>query len=457
MDITSKKGLYSKQILVVDDDPTVGALIKRVLKHDDFENVSLVTTAESALVALNISIGDASSFYVHCPFDIIILDIALPDMNGFDLCKRIKSVFCGVPILLVSGYDIRDIQSKVLACGADDFMSKPFNSVEMVTRVNLLLSRSDAFLDSDTVFDINNSQKINHSVPVNQIPYIGSEVGNYVIIDCIGLGKTSIIYKVIDLKSHQILAMKMLTGHSNDFREIVKRFEFEIRIMSMIDHPNVIKFYDKGEFKGSLYLVMEYLDGVNLEELMIARGRISQKLLLDISLSIGNALHQIHSKGIIHRDIKLKNSIYIPLTGEVKLCDFGIAQLPDVERITHDGTIIGTPIYMAPEALRGSDATVASDIFSFGATVYHLATNTPPFIANSPSELYRKQMENPPTPITEIREDFVRNWDDLVIDKCLSFAPDKRPRSMAKVVEMLKEIGPAIDSRRNSLLFDIAR
>lgn len=438
MDITSKKRLFNKQVLVVDDDSIVGDLIKRVLKHGDFDNVTVVDSAEKALLSLNIPIGISNLEDIKCPFDIIILDIVLPDINGFDLCKRIKSVFPSLPIMLISGYDIREIQTKVLSCGADDFLTKPFNTFEMITRVNLLLNKNEAFLDSETVIE-NNTFK-NNNFPVNQIPYIGDKVGKYVILDSIGLGKTSIIYKVIDLNSHEILAMKMLTGHSNEFKEIVKRFEFEIKIMSMINHPNVIKFYNQGEFKGSLYLVMEYLDGVNLEELIISRGRISEKLLVDISLDIASALYEIHSKGIIHRDIKLKNSIYIPITGNVKLCDFGIAQLPNVERITHNGTIVGTPIYMAPENLSGSDATFSSDIYSFGATVYHLATNTPPFVANSQTELYHKQFDHKPEPISEIRSGFSKKWDVLIVNRCLATLPEKRPRSMKFVVDSLMEI-----------------
>ena len=163
-------------------------------------------------------------------------------------------------------------------------------------------------------------------------------------------------------------------------------------------------------------------------------------LLVDISLDIAGALFEIHNKGILHRDVKLKNSIYIPVTGKVKLCDFGIAQIPNSDRITQDGTIVGTPIYMSPESLNGAEATYSSDIYSFGATVYHLATNTPPFVADSQTELYHKQFDNPPIPIEKLREGFSRKWSDLIIKRCLSTVPEERPRSMKYVLDALGEI-----------------
>lgn len=437
MDTLNLKNSGQRKILVVDDDSVVGNLISRVLSQAGIENVDVINSAEKALVSLGIPIG-SSDTKKDSTYDTIILDVILPDMNGFDLCRRIKSFFPNIPVMLISGYDIREIQTRVIDCGADDFMGKPFNPFELSTRVNLLLNKAVRKQETDTVVDGN---FISENMPdIHKIPYVGDKVGNYVILDSIGLGKTSIIYKVIDLKSHEILALKMLTAHSKEFEEIVKRFNYEIDIMSRIDHPNVIKYYNHGVHKKCIYLVMEFLDGVNLEELIISRGRISQQLLVSISIDLASAIAEIHKKGVLHRDIKLKNSIYNPVSGVVKLCDFGIAQLPDAKHITHDGTIVGTPIYMAPESLQGEKATKQSDIFSYGATIYHLATNAPPFIADNHSELYNIHFTGKPTPIESVRSDFSKQWSRLIIDKCLAAFPGERPRDMDFIIKQLKKI-----------------
>ena len=436
MNTVDIKQLKEPRILAVDDDRIVGRLIKKVLNHGGFENVSVVTSAGKALIALGIPMG-TKEHPKDIPYDLVILDVVLPDLNGFDLCSRIKSLFPHIPIMLISGYDIREIQAKVLNCGADDFISKPFNPFEITTRVNLLLSKIDKKIDLETVIDESIIRKKMGSE--HKIPYIGDKIDNYVILDSIGLGKTSIIYKVIDLESHKILAMKMLTAHSTEFGDIVTRFKYEIEIMSRIKHPNVIRYYNHGIHKECTYLVMEFLDGVNLEELIIARGRISEELLLDISIDLAKAISEIHKKGIIHRDIKLKNSIYNPPTGRVKLCDFGIAQLPNPEHITHDGTIIGTPIYMAPENFQGSKASKSSDIYSYGATIYHLATNTPPFVADNHADLYQMFFTDTPVPIETIRKGFSKKWSELIINKCLAPLPEKRPKDMNAVLTQLQQ------------------
>jgi DNA-binding response OmpR family regulator len=434
---TSTEQVNKKRILVIDNDRSVGFLIEKILTYAGIESIDIIDSAEQALKTLGIQLN----FYTHpkeCPYEMIILDIILPEMNGFDLCKKIKISFPYTPVMLISGYDIREIQSKVLECGADDFMKKPFNKFELVTRVNLLLSKNQKLNYLETL--IENSILNKKLLGSHQIPYIGDRIDTYLVLDSIGLGKSSIIYKVIDLHSHEVKAMKILTAHSKDFGDIVQRFNYEIETMSRIDHPNVIRFYDRGEFNKYSYLVMEYLDGVNLEELIISQGRISESLLINIACDLASAICEIHKQGIIHRDIKLKNAIYNPMTGEVKLCDFGIAQLPNLQHITQDGIIIGTPIYMAPESFQGSPATRQSDIYSYGVTIYHLTTNIPPYVSNNNSELYDKQFNYNPTPIEEIRVGFSKKWSELIIDKCLNPIPEKRPSSMETVLDDLQEM-----------------
>ena len=186
--------------MVIDDDFTVRALIKKLLKYAGIEHIDTAANGDEALIALKIP-AKTKDFPREVPYDIIILDVVLPDISGFDLCKKIKIYFPDLPVMLISGYDIEEIQSNILKCGADDFLSKPFNTFEMMTRVNLLIVKNKSNKDTETSID-NVAVDINIS-QFNKIPYIGDRIDDYVILDSLALGKTTIVYKVIDLNTHE--------------------------------------------------------------------------------------------------------------------------------------------------------------------------------------------------------------------------------------------------------------
>lgn len=425
------KPLKTEQILVVDDDFAVGDLIVAILKNSGFKHIDVVKSGEEALIALKLNPTIKDSLKKN-PYDIIILDIVLPDINGFDLCAKIKKSYTNTPIMLMSGYDIKEIQFNILKCGVDDFLKKPFNPSELITRINLLLLKYKQQEDSETHID-DSFPELNLST-YNKIPYIGDKIDNYMIIDSLAFGQTSIIYKVINLETHKIFALKMLTGHSKESKEITERFTYEIEIMSKINHPSIIAFHDSGVFNDFKYLVMEYFEGVNLEELIISQGRISEQLILKIAYELADAISEIHKNDIIHRDIKLKNALFDPLTTKIKICDFGIAQLPDIRNLTNDGNVVGTPMYMAPENFHGDRATVQSDIYSYGATIYHLLTNSPPYVAKNYLDFYNKINQEPPIPISEIRPKISKTWNSLIVDKCLACNAYDRPESMESIL-----------------------
>jgi len=418
------------QILVIDNDKNICKLLVDSLRENGFPYVLQAHSGKDAMKIINLPQKNETIQEFKSNISLVITNIVLPEINGLDLCKKIKLFYKKMPVMLISGHDIPEIHKKVLDANADDFMSKPFNMIEFIARINILFGRQK----------ITETQPFpNFFVPQSsgKIPYIGDKVDSYLIVDSIGLGKTSLIYKVMDTKTNEFYALKILSSSSLNFKEIVQRFEYEIEIMSQIDHPNVIAFHDRGTFHGSTYLVMEYLNGIDLEELLISRGRLDEKVIFAIAFDLACAINEIHDKGIIHRDIKLKNSIYTPATRQVKLCDFGIAQLPDYMRMTQDGLIVGTPIYMAPENFRGEKASLASDIYSYGATLYHLATNTPPFVAENYAKLYKQHTFATPFPIETIRPEFSFLWTNLIIDMCMAKKQNDRPKCMTDVLTFL--------------------
>jgi CheY-like chemotaxis protein len=424
---TSSK-LY--RILIVDDDKDICTLIKKSLIKNGFELVETAHSAEEAAEKIGFSLDSETPFPNHKKYRLIITDIMLDGVNGFSLCKNIKKFFPDSFVMLMSGYDISAIYEKITESSADDFIAKPFNMYELITRVNMILKRDS---------DIKSLIPDNYLKSKAKVPYINDIVDSYLIVDFIAYGKSTLIFKTINLDDGAFYAMKILSPVSNNFDELVKRFEEEIEIMSDLDHPNIIKFYKKGYYKNLVFLVMEYFDGVDLEELLIAKGRLNEKLLYSIAFDLACSISAVHSKQIVHRDIKLKNLIFSFSHNQVKLCDFGISQHLEQNElpITQDGIVIGTPLYMAPEIFVGKHATISSDIYSYGSTLYHLATNSPPFVANSYPELLALKHECKLPSISTIRPEFSSLWDDLIIKRCLAPEVNDRPNSMNDILSFL--------------------
>ncbi len=421
-------------ILLVDDDQFVRDLIVRILNDANFKNIHTASNGKDALKILGISI-EADKKNID-NIDIVILDVLLPDTNGFEICRQIRNSNLDIPVILISGYDIEEIQSRLIECKADDFLRKPFSPAELSTRVKILLNRNRQKKDDYAVTETAKLRmKTDHSVP-----FVGDDINGYIIIDSLGWGKNSLVYKVIKSKGGTVYSLKMLTKSASDKKDIVERFKNEVEIISKIKHPNVTGFIDRGNYNECPYLVMEFVDGVDLEEYMVTRGKVPIKSFTDIAFDLASAISELHRSGIYHRDIKLKNILYNIKTGKIKLSDFGIAKLPESLNITQDGFIVGTPIYLAPEIFMGEPASPQSDIYSYGATLYHLLTGSPPFVAENSIELFKKHRIEKPGSVESFRADVPAGWNKLIVDKCLAKEIVNRPASMNEVMYEINKL-----------------
>ena len=433
------KIMGENSILLVDDDNFVCNLIERILKDSDFKNIQTASNGKDALEILGItSDADKKS---GSNVDIVILDVLLPDTNGFEICRQIRNFNMDIPVILISGYDIEEIQSKIIECKADDFLKKPFSPAELSTRVKILLNRNRQRKDEYVITETAKIRmKTDHSVP-----FVGDDINGYIIIDSLGWGKSSLVYKVVKSKGKIVYSMKMLTKSASDKKDLVERFKNEVEIISKVKHPNITEFIDKGYYNECPYLVMEFVDGVDLEEYMVTRGKISVKSFTDMAFDLASAISELHRNRIYHRDIKLKNILYDIKTGKIKLSDFGIAKLPESLHTTQDGFIVGTPIYLAPEIFMGEPASPQSDIYSYGATLYHLLTGSPPFVAETSIELFKKHRLEKPGAIESFRPDAPVGWNSLIVDKCLAKNSIDRPSSMNEVMYEINKLKAAME------------
>jgi len=422
-------------ILVVDDDESLLKMIMDVLRHAGFKRLAKAGGASEAmavLASLDRPLHDTKTAVLNEP-GIIVLDVMLPDRSGFEFCKELKDARPDSMVLMMSGFDIENLNSKLIDSEADDFLTKPFGAQELVARIDMLSAK----MTRSKLRQAASKPQFSG----NRVPHIGDNIGDYMILDSLGWGRNSVIYKAIKHGGSDAVAIKLLTKYSMEFKEVVKRFEEERKVLERLSHPNIIKFIEAGSWDGCPFIVMEYIRGVNLEERLVADGLPSEQLALAAARQVASSISAMHKQGVIHRDIKLKNILFEPDNSCFKLSDFGIAKMMEnAKDITCDGFIVGTPIYMAPEIFRGEAATVESDIYSYGATMYHFATGAPPFSAKRNSDMYQKHLAETPRPIQILNPQIPKAFDELICSQCMAKLPSNRPHSMEEIISALAEI-----------------
>ncbi|HEY9871678.1 MAG TPA: protein kinase [Candidatus Obscuribacterales bacterium] len=289
-------------------------------------------------------------------------------------------------------------------------------------------------------------------MPLEEDPLIGESIaGSYKIVAVIGHGGFSTVYKA----QHELIvrsaAIKILDPHHKAVRkQLIDRFQQEACAVSSLDHRNIVTLYDFGVLsRGRPYLIMEYVDGVSLADLIEQEGYVPYKRAIHIFGQICDAIEHAHQKGIVHRDLKPSNILLTDTVGLpdfVKVVDFGIATLlpwaePQSFSITYPEQVFGSPMYMSPEQGRKHAVDARSDIYSLGCAFYHALTGQPPFKADSIAELMEMHRNTMPPGFKEIRPDiYIPQHLETVVFKAVAKEPDQRYQSMAELRRDLEPV-----------------
>lgn len=257
----------------------------------------------------------------------------------------------------------------------------------------------------------------------------------YKLIDFIGQGGMSLVYRAVDVRTGHSVAVKILKSEYNSDKEFLERFQREAQAASLMSHHNIVNLLDVGVEGEYRYLVLEYVSGNTLKDIIRQKGVLSTNTAIQITIRILSALQHAHDNGIIHRDIKPQN-VLMHSDGHVKVADFGIARMTGALTISKGDTVVGSVHYSSPEQATGTVVDATSDIYSTGVVLYEMLTGHVPFVGDTPVAVAMQHIKATPPPILDFNPD-VPPAVVAVVMKALEKSPSKRYQSAREMADAL--------------------
>jgi CheY-like chemotaxis protein len=373
-------------ILVVDDDEDTREVVARHLERAGFR----VREASSGPEAL--------ARVAESPPSLVLLDVNMPKMNGLEVLTRLREAHgpAGLPVIMITARAEADDVVTSLGLGANDHVAKPLDFAVVLARVHAQLRVRESAASEDAL-----------RTPSDVKPGMVL-AGRYAIESRLGSGTFGTVFRARHAELGRPVAIKVLQASASDNPEALARFRREGITACRVRHPNAVQVMDFGVTPGGVaYLVMEMLSGYSLDKELEGGRKVPLARTVKVVVPVCEALAAAHRSGIVHRDVKPAN-VFLHLAGgeEIpKVLDFGIARIVGEAaadpRVTLEGFVVGTPVYMAPERFRNQPVDGRSDVYSVGVTLYQMLTGRLPFPADpaDPLAVAMLHLETAPPPM----------------------------------------------------------
>ncbi len=417
-----------RQLLVVDDNEVNRDMLSRRLSRKGYQ----VKTASNG--------HDALKMIENGSFDLVLLDIMMPGLNGIEVLKILRQKYstAELPIIMATAKDRSEDVVEALELGANDYVTKPIDFPVVLARVTAHLRQKVAA-----------APKKDSSPSPQEIGPGAVLAEKYLLEDKLGTGSFGTVYRGKHLSLQQAVAVKVLQTSLAPASEALARFRREGISACRVRHPNAVSVLDFGiTATGVAYLVMELLEGRSLADELKEKGTLTPLRCARILDPICNVLAEVHAQGMVHRDIKPANIfIHDGHAGEiVKVLDFGIAKLvgdvTNEEHLTVEGSILGTPTYMAPERFSNENYDGRADVYSLGVLLYRMLGGRTPFQSRDLMALAMQHLRETPRSLRELNP-MVTPELEAVVMATLSKSMHDRPSA----AELSRQFGQAVGRR----------
>lgn len=415
------------RVLLVDDEPALLEIMAEVLQEAGFS----VETAKDGLQAL-------ARIEASEP-EVVVADVEMGVMSGYELCRRVRaSGRDSIPFLFCSGRGSPDSRVEGLQAGADDYLVKPVTSEELILKLARQVDRARRLRDAGQAA---------RPAPVNAATLAAIEarlevqgtavvrLGRFEVRSILGRGSMGTVFKAWDTKLERWVAIKTVRAGAGMAEfwdgDVVRGLVSEATMVARFNHPHVVSIYDVQDATDAAYIVMEFVDGVSLEDL-VHHVRLGPPLAVPLLRALASALAAAHAVHVLHRDVKPGN-VLLGRDGAIRLTDFGIASFVSSQMRR---TLFGTPGYMPPETLRGKGFDVSGDLFALGAVAYRCLTGRSAFTGRTTSDVLMNTLKGRMTPIREANPEVP---EDLAAIVGSLLEPDPKNR-MADAAQLGREL-----------------